>query len=280
MTKDRKLRRDFTLTKFEMVAYSPEELIAAYTPESEEDSERPQSDVVAEVKTLKTLVASISKPKVKNTQSTYDPDIDSRHIRCFEISRHECYALFHTKKWSREAVLQICKDNAETLNKSQYGAIARAIFEWIEENFRQNEGFMTNRSGWADLRWHYFRRDVGETLVDFAQRLHMSYAMAKKYSRKKKLYRHTDGRLYFKANTVLENAGVGQQHINNTTKEREPLSYIHGYRENASNSVDDDLRREFAEVSCMELERPPPRPIPKVLTTLTGTQSAKLWDDL
>jgi hypothetical protein len=146
ITKDGRFRRGFALTKFQMVVYSPEELIAAYTPEVD------KADEGIEI-TLQTATKSPAKGKgkatVKAQLSTYDPEIDSRHIRCFEVSRHECYELFHTKRWSREAVLEVCKENSETLTASQYGSIARAIFDWIEENFTQNEGLITNRSGWG-----------------------------------------------------------------------------------------------------------------------------------
>jgi hypothetical protein len=177
-----------------------------------------------------------------------------RNCRNFERSRWEAYRLKETRDWSYEGVLEICKRHAADLPLCEITATARKMFSWI--NLNHKEGMrghkQVSKSHWADLRWTYYRRDVGETLSDFAFRVHISYAMAKKYSREKKLYRH-DGRWFFVSDSVLEPV---------QTQNHSPHYDIYmDTMKTPTNPSEDDCSHKFDNLQTndvRELERPPP----------------------
>ena len=253
-----------------MKTFTVEELQERYKPTSLDDIDFSSEVTSTTMEQLRSL-ADVPTREIKESVAG-----GGRNCRNFEISRWEAYRLKETPDWSYEGVLEICKRHAGDLPLCEVIATARKMFSWINENHKEGlRGHKyISKPHWADLRWTYYRRDVGETLSDFAFRVGISYSMAKKHSREKKLYRH-EGRWFFVSNSVIEPVVMSSQ----AGKAISTPAHYDIYMD-TSNSVDDDLRREFAELSCMELERPPPRPSPKVLTTITATQSAKLWDTL
>jgi hypothetical protein len=147
------------------------------------------------------------------------------------------------------------------------------MFSWI--NLNHKEGLRRHKyiskSHWADLRWTFYRRDVGETLSDFAFRVGISYSMAKKHSREKKLYRHK-GRWFFISNSVLEPF----KDLRNI-KKGNLIRHYDIYMDTVGSDISEDSHL-FKDMNLMELERPPPLPPPIASMALGAIELAELWD--
>lgn len=268
-----KVQADYTMpTVYEWNEYDPEDLFIKSSDLNDICWDLETGEVIAE-KRSEVAISVLDIQSMPHFRTPYNP---AGSTSLFDMLREKCYPLYSKKKiWGFDLVLSIARQLGEGQSEKKIIDTAKGVFDWIEVEFAKSHDATKAANGngtlLANIRW-YKERAKKALLTDFANLQGFSRQYAHKLSRKGKIYEQFGGFFY--------------------TKDRvaDPVSYVNGFRievvskENGSSIHNKHVNQaeatlaEFFEISRVEVERPPPIPPPKDISSFNGRQLAALWD--
>lgn len=274
-TKDGKLRRDFLFTKLNLDHVFSLEDIKTCCEElspSLDHIEWETQEIVLKRDTTKTTQEL---EHVEYLISCSSLPIGCRNDGMFHRTRLEVKSYVGSDYFTYDYVYEVALTHSSNLPLCEVKATALSIYGYYTSNYDQGKSRMDNTlSQYAsEFKQYCYRRDIGETLNDFASRIGISYSMAKKHSREKKLYRH-EGLYYFRNNQIsthIDNNHIVSEPVKPTIREIEVKPYDRdGYHDNG-------YFPDFAIIDPEEVIIKPPIPIPRLLQELSAIELVQLW---